>query len=30
VDNVTNERAYDFFGVQRPGRGFFFKTTAEF
>ena len=30
VQNVTDERAYDFFGVQRPGRAFYFKTTIEF
>ncbi len=29
VDNVTNEKAFDFFGVQRPGRAFYFKTTLE-
>ncbi|WP_394836411.1 TonB-dependent siderophore myxochelin receptor MxcH [Pendulispora rubella] len=30
VQNLTNEPAYDFIGVQRPGRAFYFKTTAEF
>jgi len=30
VDNITNARAFDFFGVQRPGRAFFFKTSATF
>jgi TonB family protein len=29
VDNITDEKAYDFFGVQRPGRAFYFKTTLE-
>jgi TonB family protein len=29
IDNITNEKAYDFFGVQRPGRAFYFKTTIE-
>jgi outer membrane receptor protein involved in Fe transport len=29
VDNVTNARVYDFFGVQRPGRAFFIKVTGE-
>jgi hypothetical protein len=29
IDNVTGEKAYDFFGVQRPGRAFYFKTTIE-
>lgn len=28
--NITDEQAFDFFGVQRPGRAVFFKTTAEF
>ena len=28
--NLTNQPAFDFFGVQRPGRAFYFKTTAEF
>jgi len=30
VDNITNTQAFDFFGVQRPGRSFFFKTSAAF
>ena len=30
IHNLTDERAYDFFGVQRPGRALYFKTTAEF
>ncbi len=29
IDNVTNARVYDFFGVQRPGRALFVKVTAE-
>lgn len=30
VSNLTNERVYDFFGVQRPGRAVTFKVTADF
>lgn len=30
VQNLSDARAYDFFGVQRPGRAFYFKTTAAF
>lgn len=30
VQNLTDEPVFDFFGVQRPGRAFFIKTTAEF
>lgn len=30
VQNVTDARAFDFYGVQRPGRAFFAKTTAVF
>ena len=30
VQNLTDRPAYDFFRVQRPGRAFYFKTTAEF
>lgn len=30
VQNLTDERAFDFYGVQRPGRAFFAKTTAVF
>ncbi|MCB9661528.1 MAG: TonB-dependent siderophore myxochelin receptor MxcH [Sandaracinaceae bacterium] len=30
VQNLTDAPAFDFFGVQRPGRAFYFKTTAEF
>lgn len=29
LQNVTDAATYDFFGVQRPGRAFFVKTTAE-
>jgi len=29
VQNVTDQPVFDFFGVQRPGRAFFAKTTAE-
>lgn len=29
VDNVTDERLYDNFGVQRPGRSFFVKLVGE-
>lgn len=29
LQNVTDASTYDFFGVQRPGRAFFVKTTAE-
>jgi TonB family protein len=28
--NITDERVYDLFGAQKPGRGVFVKTTAEF
>jgi len=30
VQNLADETAYDFYGLQRPGRSFHFKTTAEF
>jgi TonB family protein len=30
VQNITNETVYDFYGVQRPGRAFYAKITAEF
>jgi vitamin B12 transporter len=30
VQNLTDGRVYDFFGVQRPGRAVFVKTTADF
>jgi outer membrane receptor protein involved in Fe transport len=29
VNNLTNTRAYDYFGVQKPGRAFYVKTTLE-
>lgn len=29
MQNVANARTYDFFGVQRPGRAVFFKTTLQ-
>jgi vitamin B12 transporter len=29
IDNLTNEDVFDFYGVQRPGRAFYVKTTAE-
>jgi vitamin B12 transporter len=29
VQNLTDQAAFDFFGVQRPGRAFFFKATAS-
>ncbi len=30
VQNLTNERVYDFYGVQRPGRSFFWKMTVDY
>lgn len=30
VQNLTDRRAFDFYGVQRPGRAFYFKSTLEF
>jgi TonB family protein len=30
VSNLTDAKAFDFFGAQRPGRAAYFKTTAEF
>lgn len=30
IQNFTNARTYDFFGVQRPGRAFFVKVTAAY
>lgn len=30
VQNLTDESTFDFYGAQRPGRAFHFKTTAEF
>lgn len=29
LQNLTNARVFDFFGVERPGRAAFFKITAE-
>lgn len=29
VQNVTDEKVFDLFGVQRPGRAVFFKTSIE-
>lgn len=29
VQNFTDQRAYDFFGQERPGRAFFLKVTAS-
>ena len=29
IDNLTNAKAFDFFGVQRPGRAFHLKLTGE-
>ena len=29
VQNLTDERAYDFVGVQKPGRAYYFKATFE-
>ncbi len=30
VQNLTNRLAFDYFGVQRPGRAVYFKTTLSF
>lgn len=30
VQNLTDEPVYDFYGVERPGRGYYLKGTAEF
>lgn len=30
AQNVTDAKVYDYFGVQRPGRAFYAKSTAEF
>lgn len=30
AQNVTDQRTFDLFGAERPGRAFYFKTTAEF
>ncbi len=29
VDNLTDTKAFDFFGAQKPGRAFYFKGTLE-
>lgn len=29
MSNITDEKVFDFFGVQRPGRALFFKLVAE-
>ncbi len=29
AQNLTDERAFDFYGVERPGRSFYFKVTAS-
>lgn len=29
IQNLTDAKAYDYFGVQRPGRAFYYKITAE-
>lgn len=29
LQNLTDQRAYDFFGVQKPGRALYFKATIE-
>lgn len=29
VQNITDARAYDFIGVQKPGRAYYFKATFE-
>lgn len=29
VQNITDQAAFDFFGVPRPGRAFYFKATAS-
>jgi hypothetical protein len=29
TQNLTDERAYDVYGVQKPGRAFYFKATLE-
>ncbi|HTU61643.1 MAG TPA: TonB-dependent receptor, partial [Polyangiales bacterium] len=30
VQNLTDEKVFDFYGVQRPGRAIYFKTNAMF
>ncbi|MGC4087944.1 MAG: TonB-dependent receptor [Polyangiaceae bacterium] len=29
IQNLTDQRAYDYFGVQRPGRAFYYKLSAQ-
>ncbi|MEM0939199.1 MAG: carboxypeptidase-like regulatory domain-containing protein [Bacteroidota bacterium] len=29
IQNLTNERVFDFFGVQRPGRAYYMKITTQ-
>ena len=30
IQNITNAKIFDFFGVQKPGRTFFLKVTTQF
>ena len=30
IQNLTNAKVFDFFGVQRPGRAFYLKLTTQF
>ncbi|MEM6736238.1 MAG: TonB-dependent receptor plug domain-containing protein [Bacteroidota bacterium] len=30
IQNVSNAKVFDFFGVQKPGRSYFFKMTTQF
>jgi hypothetical protein len=30
VHNITDERVFDFLGVQRPGRAAYFKVTLTY
>lgn len=30
IQNISNEKVFDFFGVQRPGRAFYFKSIFNF
>ncbi|MEM6816957.1 MAG: ligand-gated channel protein, partial [Bacteroidota bacterium] len=30
IQNLMNDRNFDFFGVQKPGRAFYFKLTTQF
>lgn len=30
IQNLTDAKVYDFFGVQKPGRAFYFKVTTQF